>query len=89
MTNVGARDKSERWKPEQLAHYLTMAELCREVGRDRSRIIQLEREAALGKIKFPVPVRVKVGRLQVRLYSPEDVSIIRSWFKNAKPGPRR
>ena len=88
MTNVGARDKSERWKPEGFERYLTVAELCRVVGRDRSRIYQLERQAAEGKIVFPVPVRVKVGRLRVRLYSPAEVDKIRQWFQNVRPGPR-
>lgn len=88
MTNVGARDKSERWKPAGYEHYLTIAEVCRVVDRDRSRIYQLEREAAKGKIVFPTPIRVKVGRLRVRLYSPAEVDKIRTWFHNAKSGPR-
>ena len=88
MTNVGARDNPERWKPEGFEHYLTMAELCDVVKRDRSRIYKAEREAAKGNIMFPVPIRVKVGRLRVRLYSPEEVDKIKQWFKNVKPGPR-
>jgi hypothetical protein len=89
MTNVGQRDKSERWKPEGFEHYLTMSELCRIVKRDNSRIRSLEKDAAAGKIKFPSPIRVKVGKLSVRLYSPEEVEQVKEWFRHARPGPRR
>jgi hypothetical protein len=83
MTNVGQRDKYERWKPEGFEDYLTMAELCRIVNRDRSRIVQLEREGVI-----PSPVRVKVGRLKVRLYSMDEVRAIEEWFRDSRPGPR-
>ena len=88
MTNVGQRDKSERWKPEGFEHYLTMAELCRAVKRDPSRVRRAEQAAKRGEIVFPSPIRVKVGKLRVRLYSPEEVEEVREWFRNAKPGPR-
>lgn len=75
----------QRWKPAQYKHYLTMGEVAEKVGRDRSRIRRLE---TAGKIA--VPIRVKVGRTSVRLYSPEEVAIIVRLFKTLKPGrPRR
>jgi hypothetical protein len=85
MTNVGAKDDSSRWKPEQYKHYLTLGEVAEIVSRDRSRIRRLE---SAGRIA--APIRVKVGRIKVRLYSPEEVAIIVTLFKNAKPGrPKR
>jgi len=83
MTNVGQKDNYQRWKPEGFEHYRTMAELCTIVNRDRSRIVQLEREGVI-----PAPIRVKVGSLHVRLYSPDEVRTIEEWFRTAKPGPR-
>jgi hypothetical protein len=85
MVNVvGSRDNYNRWKPAGFENHLTMAELCQVVQRDRSRIKQLESEGVI-----PAPIRVKVGRLRVRLYAPDEVRKIAEWFKNAKPGPRR
>jgi hypothetical protein len=83
MTNVGQRDKYERWKPEGFEDYMTITELATIVNRDRSRIVQLEREGVI-----PAPIRVKVGRLRVRLYSLAEVRTIEEWFRDAKPGPR-
>lgn len=83
MTLIGQRDKYGRWKPEGFEDYLTITELATLVNRDRSRIIQLEREGVI-----PSPVRVKVGRLKVRLYSVTEVRAIEEWFRDAKPGPR-
>ena len=85
MVNVvGSHDDFNRWKPKNMRDYLTMTELCREVDRTRSRIKQLEAEGVLA-----APVRVKVGELSVRLYSPREVAKIKTHFKNAKPGRRR
>lgn len=83
MRNFRQDDNAARWKPEGFEGYMTMAELCRVVNRDRSRIVQLEREGVI-----PAPVRVKVGRLKVRLYSMDEVHAIEEWFRAAKPGPR-
>jgi len=85
MVNVvGSRDDYSRWKPEGFEDYFTTAELCRAVRRDRSRIFRYEKEGLI-----PSPVRVKVGRLKVRLYSPQEVRQIADFFKNLKPGPRK
>lgn len=85
MVNVvGSKDNYQRWKPDKYKNYLTMAELCAKVQRDRRRITQLEKASVL-----PAPIRVNVGRLKVRLYSPEQVKLIVKHFKNAKPGNPR
>ena len=85
MVNVvGSTDNFDRWKPKTMRNHLTMTELCRVVDRTPARIKQLER---VGRI--PAPARVKVGRLQVRLYSPAEVTKIKVHFQNAKPGRRR
>lgn len=82
MVNVvGSRDKYDRWKPKGFEDYLTVNEVVTIIKRDRRRLTQLEKAG-----KLPRPVRVKVGRLQVRLYSPEEVKQIKAYFKNAKPG---
>ena len=78
MVNVvGSKDNYQRWKPDNLKHYKTMAELCAIVERDRSRIIQLERAKIIAR-----PIMVKVGRLKVRLYSPEEVHAIQKHFED-------
>lgn len=84
MVNVvGSKDNYQRWKPQGFEDHLTMAELCAVVQRDRSRIKQLEKEGVI-----PSPIRVKVGRLHVRLYAADEVRTIAEWFRNAKSGPR-
>lgn len=82
MVNVvGSSDNYDRWKPDKFKDHLTMTELCKRVRRSRDRIKQLEKTGAI-----PKPIRVKVGRLKVRLYSPEEVAKIEEHFKHAKPG---
>jgi hypothetical protein len=81
MVGVGQKDDPQRWKPDQFAHYLTMGELLAIVKRDRRRITQLESEGRL-----PAPIRVRVGRHSVRLYSPDEVAVVVRFFQNAKPG---
>jgi hypothetical protein len=82
MVNVvGSRDDYGRWKPDGLKDHFTMAELCARVGRDSSRIRQLEKSGQIA-----APIRVQVGMLRVRLYSPKEVRKIEEHFKNARPG---
>jgi len=84
MVNVvGSKDNYSRWKPAKYKHYLTMAELCARVNRSRDRIKQLEKQGVLA-----APIRVKVGELRVRLYSPKEAAKIEEHFRNAKPGRR-
>lgn len=74
-----------RWKPDKYKDFLTTGEVSVLVNRNRSRIQQLERAG-----RIPKPIRVKVGRHQVRLYSAKEVKFIQEYFKNAKNGrPRR
>ena len=81
MVAVGAKDKYERWKPEGFEKHKTVSEVCRIIKRDRRQLIVLE-----GKGYIPKPIRVKAGRLQVRLYSPDEVAKIVAYFKDIKPG---
>lgn len=78
---VGSKDDSSRWKPDNLLDHLTAGEVGMKVGRTKTRILQLERAGV-----FPKPIMVKVGRLRVRLYSPEEVAKIDEHFKNARAG---
>lgn len=79
---VGSTDNFDRWKPKDKLDWLTLSELARLVSRDTSRIRQLEREGVIA-----APIRVKVGRLRVRLYSPAEARKIEQHFReNAKPG---
>jgi hypothetical protein len=77
----GQPDDSERWKPKGLRDHLTINEVAKKVGRDTSRIRQLEKGG-----KIPAPIRVRVGRLRVRLYSEQEAAKIAEHFKNAKTG---
>jgi DNA-binding transcriptional MerR regulator len=71
-------------KPPKFAHYLTLGELSVKIGRDPSRIRALEREGRLPEAK-----RAQVGKLPVRLYSPEQVVEIERIFKEMRPGRPR
>lgn len=81
---VGSRDDPARWKPPTMRNFLTIGELADAVERTTNRIRTLEREGVL-----PKPVRVKVGRLRVRLYSPQEVRQVKAHFKRAQDGPRK
>jgi len=74
-------DPFSRIKPKGFEDYLTVMEVARLVKRDRSALARAEKRG-----KLPRPIRVKVGRLQVRLYSPEEVEQVIEHFKNVKPG---
>jgi hypothetical protein len=78
--SLHARDVSYM-KPKRFQDYMTLNEVSREVGRDRTRILQLERED-----RIPKAARVKVGTLDVRLWSPAQVDEIREVFSKMKPG---
>jgi hypothetical protein len=84
MVNVvGSRDDYSRWKPKGFEKHLTVQELADLVGRHRSRIYQLEKKKIIG-----APIRVNVGELQVRLYSPEECAKIKQHFATVRPGPK-
>lgn len=78
---VGGHDDLSKWKPHPFEDYYTLGEVAKLVCRDKNRIIVLEKQGRL-----PNPIRVKVGRHQVRLYDDKQVAKIEKHFKNAKPG---
>jgi hypothetical protein len=73
--------KVDHLKPEKYKGYLTISEVARRVNRDVSRIKHLERQD-----RIPKAVRHKVGKLEIRLYSPAAVAEIEEIFKTLKPG---
>lgn len=78
------RQGVSRFKPKGYENYLTIAELAEEVGKTTSWIKQLER-----RDRMPVPVRVSLGELSVRLYSPEMVEEVKAIFGTHKMGRPR
>lgn len=81
MKLIGRTDGSSRYKPVGFADHLTLAEVANAVGRDKSRIVQLEKAG-----RIAAPVRVKVGKHKVRLYSKAELSAIVVHFQHAKTG---
>jgi hypothetical protein len=73
LKNTEARRKP--YKPGKLADHLTLSELAEHVGRDESRIRQLEKAGAI-----PAPARIRVGALRVRLYSKAEAAMIQERF---------
>jgi hypothetical protein len=72
-------------KPEKFRDHYTISEVAHAVNRDVSRIRQLERAD-----RIPKPVRHRVGKLEVRLYSPAAVEEIQGIIGDMKPGrPRK
>lgn len=74
------RDVS-RIKPNGFEQYLTISELSRAVNKDVSWIRRLESED-----RIPKASRVKMGRLQVRLWSPDQVVEIEAILSQMRPG---
>lgn len=72
-------------KPDKFKHYLTISELARIIGKDKSWILKLERAGRL-----PEGIRHKIGSIEVRLYSPAQVEEIQQIFSTMRPGrPRK
>lgn len=72
-------------KPTKFQHYLTLAEVSREVKRDASWIRRLEKAG-----KIPMAQRVQRGELSVRLWSPRQVEEIKEVLSKLRPGrPRK
>lgn len=69
------------YKPKGYEKHLTLTELGRHVNRDTSWIRQLE---ASGRI--PQAVRVRHGKLKIRLWSPAQVKEIEEIFNRMKVG---
>lgn len=76
----GERDMSYL-KPPKFRNHVTITELSRIVGRDISRLRQLEREG-----RIPEAARVERGTLQIRLWSPAQVEEIKDIISQLRPG---
>lgn len=75
----------EHLKPEGFEDYMTLGELARHVNKDKDWLRKLERAG-----RIPVGKRRKLGKIQVRLYSPARVSEIADILSKMKPGrPRK
>jgi hypothetical protein len=83
---VSARSKRnlDYFKPPKFKDHLTLAELCEQIGKDPSWIRVLE---AQGRI--PKAVRVKRGKLEIRLWSPEQADEIAKIISKHRPGRPR
>lgn len=68
-------------KPKDFKHFLTLAEVAEKVGRDPSWIRLLEKDDRIPKAK-----RVKRGKVEVRLWSPEQVDEIETILAGHHPG---
>jgi hypothetical protein len=68
-------------KPPRFKDYLTLSELCEEVDRDPSWIRKLEADG-----KIPKARRVTRGKLEIRLWSPAQLSEILVILDNMRPG---
>jgi hypothetical protein len=71
----------EYLKPDAFSDYLTIYEVAKKVERDPSWIRKLERAD-----RIPKAARVKCGKLQVRLWSPEQVTEIQLIIDNMRMG---
>jgi hypothetical protein len=78
--HTGARDMSYL-KPSKFRNHVTITELSRIVGRDTSRLKQLEREG-----RIPEAARIERGTLLIRLWSPAQVEEIKHIISQLKPG---
>ena len=68
-------------KPPKFKDYKTLAELSEAVDRDPSWIRALERDG-----KIPKAHRVTRGKLQIRLWSPDQVEEIAIIISHNRPG---
>lgn len=68
-------------KPPRFKEYFTLSELCREVERDPSWIRKLEADG-----KIPKARRVTRGKLEIRLWSPDQLQEILDILSEMRPG---
>lgn len=83
---VRVRRDTSYMKPEGFQDYLTITEMSVAVDRDVSWLRKLERDG-----KIPAASRVKVGKLQVRLWSPtqrDEIKVIVNSLKRGRPPGR-
>jgi len=83
---VTARGKKslDYFKPPKFKTYLTLAELCERVGKDPSWIRVLESQG-----RIPKAIRVKRGKLEIRLWSPDQADEIQGIIAKHRPGRPR
>jgi hypothetical protein len=79
-SNYGRRNL-EYIKPPKFQDHLTITELSRHVGRDPSWLKRLERDG-----RIPTAARVEFGELNIRLWSPAQVSEIVEILSRMKVG---
>jgi hypothetical protein len=70
-------------KPTKFRDYFTISEVCREVDRHETLLRKLEREG-----KIPRAARVQKGKIEIRLWSPEQVVEIQAIFNARRPPGR-
>jgi hypothetical protein len=73
--------KVDHLKPKKYKDYLTIGEVAQKLRRDVSRLKDMERQD-----RIPKAVRHKVGKLEIRLYSPAAVEEIEVIFAGLRPG---
>lgn len=78
---MGGQRTLDYMKPERFKDYLTITELAIFVPADISWIRKLERED-----RIPKAQRVPMGKLQIRLWSPEQAEEIKQIIRGHKIG---
>lgn len=78
------RKSLDYFKPPKFKDHLTLAELALQIGKDPSWIRVLEAEG-----RIPKAVRVPRGKLQIRLWSPEQADEIAKIISKHRPGRPR
>lgn len=68
-------------KPKKFQDYMTLSEVAAKVERDPSWIRLLEKDE-----RIPKATRIKRGKLQIRLWSPEQVEEIQAIIATHRPG---
>lgn len=71
-------------KPAKFKHYLTLAEMSEECERDPSWLRHLESEG-----RIPRAMRVRRGKIQIRLWSPDQADEIIRIISTHHPGRPR
>lgn len=72
------------WKPQGCKDWLTLKELSEHVQRDMKWLRILEREG-----RIPKAIRIKRGKLEIRLWSPEQAKEVELILQTLKPGRPR
>lgn len=76
--------RTAQFKPAKFKDHLTLQELADKVKRHPSRLRKLEKAGTI-----PQAPRVRVGEIEIRLYSPSMVTEIAAIIKTLRPGRPR